>query len=201
MRTIGGTCASILLTGLTALLLASCGQASLIGELPAEGAAPSSAAAEAIVPPAASEAAHAQAASLKEEPVSELAFDPNDPQLSGIRLGDSASEAEQRLGDVQAEYELPSGRSDIHMKEYAGATVGFDDSGRAVYVELSGSASSSGIKGVRLGGSAEEAAAALGLALAPEDMLLLLDVKGGLLKLDLDPVSRDILSVKLIGNS
>ncbi|RUS43880.1 hypothetical protein [Cohnella sp. AR92] len=133
------------------------------------------------------------------KPIPESELDTENPQLAGIRLGASEADVKKRLGAVRAEYDLPDGGTVIHMKDYAGVTVGFSGNGYAVYIELTDSAASSGLKGIGLGASGQEAADALGLPLDPDALLLLLEVSGGQYKIDLDPDTRETLSVKLIG--
>jgi len=128
-------------------------------------------------------------------------LDPKSPSLAGIRLGDSLASVSKQLGTARDEYDLPDESDMIHMKDYAGVTVGFGRDNRAVYIELTEIGASSGIKGIGLGESGQAAADALGLTLAPEDLLLLLEVEGGLYKIDLDPSTGNTMSVKLIGQS
>ncbi|MBB6675171.1 hypothetical protein [Cohnella nanjingensis] len=129
-----------------------------------------------------------------------VVFDAEHPALGGIALGIAEADVSAKLGAPGSRYALPDGDSQIGMNEYEGMTVGFDPDGKAVYVEISTEASPSGIQGLSIGMNAGEAARLLSVEKPSGSNVIAARVSGGLLKLDLDPRSQDVLSIKLIGD-
>lgn len=119
------------------------------------------------------------------------------PSLNGIALGTSIHETTRRFGAPLGRYTLPDGGRIVEMNEYGGFTVGFAD-GKTVYVEIYSPEVPTGIHGLAVGGSAEDAARAIGTVSDPFSNVLVAEVEGGILKIDLDPETRTVLSVRLI---
>lgn len=128
-------------------------------------------------------------------------FDPVHPTLLGIALYDSDTSIAQRYGDAFAKYVLPGDGSSIDIWEYAGYVFGFDTRGRVVYIEITSGEVSTGIAGLRTGMPGAEAADLLEISYHPESHVLNLELDKGWLKVDLDPDSHEVLSIKLIGIS
>jgi len=119
------------------------------------------------------------------------------PSLNGIALGTSIHETTKRFGAPLGRYTLPDGGRIVEMNEYGGFTVGFSD-GKTVYVEIYSPEVPTGIQGLAVGGSAEDAARAIGAASDPFSNVIVAEVEGGILKVDLDPETRTVISVRLI---
>ena len=145
----------------------------------------------------------AASASLEDDPADgtppeNAAPDDPRPSLNGIALGTSIHEAARRFGAPLDRYTLPDGSRIVEMNEYGGFTVGFAD-GKAVYVEVYSPEVPTGIHGLAVGGSAEDAVRAIGAVIDPFSNVLVAEVEGGILKVDLDPETRKVISVRLIG--
>ncbi|MFD0674259.1 hypothetical protein [Cohnella sp. GCM10027633] len=126
-------------------------------------------------------------------------FDPGVPALLGIELHDSDTSVAERFGAATAQYALPGEGETIDMWEYAGFAIGFDERGQVVYIEISSGEVPTGIAGLRTGIPGAEAADVLEIADHPDSHVLTMDVAEGWLKLDLDPDTHEVLSIKLIG--
>lgn len=128
-------------------------------------------------------------------------FDPARPSLLGIALFDTDSSVAERFGNAYVPYTLPGDGSAIDMWEYPGYAFGYDESGRVVYIEISSDDVATGIMGLHTGMSGEEAAKLLEIAYHPDLHVLTLELNEGWLKLDLDPDTHEVLSIKLIAFS
>jgi len=126
-------------------------------------------------------------------------FDAKRPTLAGLSLGMKRGDVARRLGSPAQEYDLPDGSETVRMCEYANVTVGYGPDDAVVYVEVSEPGTDSGLIGIQVGQSGKQAAGALGLAFTAETRVLAKAARGGTLKVDLDPSTQTVLSVKLIG--
>jgi len=132
--------------------------------------------------------------------VQEAPFDSGHPMLNGIGFQDTIESVEQRFGPPKVKYELPNDHTTIDMREYPGFAVGFDENGDVFYVELTSSEAPTGITGLKLGMPGEQAAELLEILDHPGSHVLTMDLSDGWLKLDLDPDTHEVLSIKLIGS-
>ncbi|MDI4644952.1 hypothetical protein [Cohnella hashimotonis] len=125
-----------------------------------------------------------------------------EPSLGGISLGMSLADAETEIGVPSNDsYTLPEAGLTVELREYGGLTVGFDTSEHVVYVEISSAAVPSGLSDVEVGSSTADAARSLSLKAAPSSSSMTADVEGGILRLDLDPVADEVVTIKLIGSA
>jgi hypothetical protein len=144
----------------------------------------------------------AAAASLSEQMTpSDIGFDARQPTLADLSLGMNRLNVEKRLGSPALEYDLPIAGGTVRMNEYDAATVGYDASDSVIYVEVSKLGSDSGLIDIQVGQRGKQAAGTLGLPFTPETRVLSEPVEGGTIKLDLEPSTQDVLSIKLIGLS
>ena len=132
--------------------------------------------------------------------VQEAPFDSGHPMLNGIGFHDSVKSVEQRFGPPDTRYDIPGDHSTIDMREYPGFAVGFGGDGTIVYIELTSSEAPTGITGLKLGMPGQQAAELLEILYYPDSHVLTMDLSGGWLKLDLDPDTHEVLSIKLIGS-
>ncbi|MDG0813612.1 hypothetical protein [Cohnella rhizosphaerae] len=124
------------------------------------------------------------------------------PRIGGISLGMTLADAEAEIGGPPSDsYSLPDAGRTVELREYGGLTVGVDTSGHVVYVEISSAAIASGLPNVEVGSSISDAARRLSLKAVPSSSSMTADVEGGILRLDLDPVSDEVLTIKLIGSA
>lgn len=132
--------------------------------------------------------------------VQEAPFDSGHPMLNGIGFQDTIESVERRFGPTEVKYELPSDHTTIDMREYPGFSVGYDGDGNVIYVELTSNEAPTGITGLKLGMPGQQAAELLEILDHPDSHVLTMDLSDGWLKLDLDPDTHEVLSIKLIGS-
>lgn len=133
-----------------------------------------------------------------EEFPAESVFEPESPTLGGIRLGTLEKEVFEHFGLPIETYPLPGGTQTIEICEYNGLSIGLSSKGRVVYVEITSAAVNTGIRGLTNGMDGSKAAQLLGLSDNEQTHVLTLDVTGGLFRLDLDPDTQQVLSLKLM---
>lgn len=86
----------------------------------------------------------------------------------------------------------------MNIWEYDGYSIGFNDKSKVVYVEITSSDVGTGIQQLQYGMKGSEAAELLGIPTEDQSNVLALEVSGGWLKLDLDPDTQQVLSLKLL---
>jgi len=123
-------------------------------------------------------------------------FDPAHPTLMGLSVGLDASAVVQRFGEPADTYPLPDEEVDASVLAYPGFTVGISDN-RVLFVEVSTNAVNPGLNGLRLGDAKSDAIAALGTPSAETEFVVSYVADGSVLKLDVDPESETIHSIKL----
>ncbi|QJD81896.1 hypothetical protein [Cohnella herbarum] len=139
-----------------------------------------------------------QPKSTEPEDAPNPAFQPKSPSLASIKLGVSDKEVVKRYGLPSDTYLLPGDKQTVNIWEYDGYSIGLNDKDKVVYVEISSSGVNTGIQGLLYGMSGSEAAQLLGIPNEDHTNVLALEVSGGWLKLDLDPDTQKVLSLKLL---
>lgn len=127
-------------------------------------------------------------------------FDRNRLTLIGIKLGDKRDQVGKKLGKPVDEYTMDDESGSVIVYEYSGYSVGFDSRGRVLFVEVSSSRTATGLNGLRIGHTDEDAIQALGKPDSSTSYVLSYTSGGHLLKLDLDPKTRAIQSIKLFSS-
>ncbi|QMV43909.1 hypothetical protein [Cohnella cholangitidis] len=125
-------------------------------------------------------------------------FQSKTPSLAGIKLGTVEKDIVDNKGLPNDTYSLPGDDQNVNIWEYDGYSIGFNDKNKVVYVEINSSDVSTGIQHLRYGMKGSEAAELLGIPTEDQSNVLALEVSGGWLKLDLDPDTQQVLSLKLL---
>ncbi|RKP54331.1 hypothetical protein D7Z26_13295 [Cohnella endophytica] len=148
------------------------------------------------------EASNLQPSSKEASPPNDPVFQPKSPSLAGIKLAATDKTVVKHYGMPSDTYLLPDDNDrSIEIWEYDGMSVGFDEQDRVVYVEINSSKTDTGIRGLAFGMDGSEAARLLGIPADDRTNVLTLQVSGGWMKLDLDPDSRKVLSLKLLAKN
>lgn len=126
----------------------------------------------------------------------EAEFNRKQPKLKGIGLSDTEEQVRQLWGTPVSQFVMDD-EEPIHVLEYDGFSFGCHDDDKVVFVEVSGDGSSTGIKGLHIGGKSDTAAKALGNPDQDTGYAWSYQAASALLRLDLDPKTGKIQSVKL----
>ncbi|GMK38097.1 hypothetical protein PCCS19_11510 [Paenibacillus sp. CCS19] len=125
-------------------------------------------------------------------------WDKAKPTLAGISLSLPRADVKKKLGTPSDSYTQDSDTGKIDILEYEGLTIGFGSADQGMlFIEVYAQDVVTGLNGVRVGDSEETAVKALGKPDSQSTYLLTYKTENSLLKLDLDPDSHEILSIKL----
>ncbi|PWV90975.1 hypothetical protein DFQ01_13925 [Paenibacillus cellulosilyticus] len=128
----------------------------------------------------------------------ESTLDKAKPTLAGIALGLLTSDVKKKLGEPDDSYAQDGDAGSIDIFEYEGLSIGFGSGNQGVlFIEVYGADVVTGLSGVRVGDSEDAAVKAIGKPDSQSSYLLTYKTTNSLLKLDLDPDSHEILSIKL----
>lgn len=123
-------------------------------------------------------------------------FDPLHPTLMGIPIGLAVKTVEQRFGEPSDTFVLPDDSKEAVVRSYPGFLVGIRDN-KVLFVEVSTRSVNPGLNGLRLGDPREEVYEKLGQPTTDSDFVISYQAGGSVLKLDLDPETQRIHSMKL----
>ncbi|PYI56497.1 DUF4309 domain-containing protein [Paenibacillus flagellatus] len=123
------------------------------------------------------------------------------PALMGIRLTDTRSGVTQKFGEPVSEYVMEDERDPISVVEYEGFAVGFNAGKTVEFIEITSKDVNPGLNGLRLGQKVKDAETALGKPDTNTNFALHYKAGGTILKLDVDPKTETIQSIKLFADA
>jgi hypothetical protein len=124
------------------------------------------------------------------------AFDPNLLRLMGLTLGQSSQDVSQKFGSPAETFGLPEDDLDASVLVYPGFMVGILKE-KILFIEVNTRSVNPGLNGLRLGDSSEGIADLLGNPATITPYLITYKSEGAILKLDIDPQTQKIHSMKL----
>ncbi|MGO4545712.1 hypothetical protein AB4Z29_12995 [Paenibacillus sp. 2TAB23] len=128
-------------------------------------------------------------------------WNPDQPMLKGVSIGNDHSAITKRFGIPLDSYKLDEESEPITVLEYDGFAIGINPYQSVQYVEVFGNSISAGLSGLQVGDNPEQALRTLGKPEKQTAYMLTYEAKNALLKLDLDPVHNEIVSIKLLAVS
>ncbi|CAM3765339.1 hypothetical protein [Marinicrinis lubricantis] len=142
------------------------------------------------------------APSEEEEPIDMempeiINYQPSEPRLMGLQIQQQSKQVTGLYGKPNREYVLDADMNPITVYEYEGFSVGFDDKETIVFVEVTSEHINPGLNGLHLGDLREDAITALGKPNTNTDFVMNYISSGVVLKLDIDPKTDEIRSLKL----
>jgi hypothetical protein len=141
---------------------------------------------------------------VAEDKITESPIQPytvNKPALKGISINDNIAVVTQLAGKPIDEYYMDDEMDPIQIHEYKGYIVGFNKLGKVQFVEITSKDIETGLNGFRLGSNVKDAQKALGKPDMSSKYALSYKNDGTILKLDVDPVTQNCLSIKLFAES
>lgn len=123
------------------------------------------------------------------------------PSLMGIRLTDTRTAVKKKFDDPVAEFEMDDEQDSVTVCEYEGFSVGFNAAGTVEFIEITSKDVNPGLNGLRLGQKVKDAESALGKPDTNTSYALHYKADGTILKLDIDPKTESIQSIKLFAGS
>ncbi|WP_168120622.1 hypothetical protein [Paenibacillus sp. HB172176] len=120
------------------------------------------------------------------------------PKLSGISMLDTSSSVIAEYGSEKDSYMLGEEPLQVKVLEYEGISIGFDNQNSVQFIEVYSDQIPAGLNGLKIGDSPDDAYSLLGKPDTQTEYLLTYQAEGALLKLDIDPGSNRIISIKLL---
>jgi len=127
----------------------------------------------------------------------EPAFDPQNPKLAGISLSESKEKITNKLGKPAEQYKMDDEDAPLEVYEYNGLSIGFNASNTVEFIEVYQKEVATGLRGIRVNQHADQVIKALGKPDRETDYVISYNAKDALLKLDVDPSTHLLQSIKL----
>lgn len=127
-------------------------------------------------------------------------WDPKSPRLHGIAINDSRTIIESKLGKPSDSYTYDDEDEAITINEYVTFSVGFGKNKKVKFIEVFDRKCVTDLNGLRVGDNESLAVKLLGKPDTHTTSVLTYKAANSLLKLDLDPDTNEIISIKLFLN-
>lgn len=128
------------------------------------------------------------------------AYKEEKPTLLGLTLKAPLDSVLEKLGKAKSKFVMDDDSDPITVYEYAGFSVGFNKGGTLEFVDVHAAEVDPGLHGLRIGQKSEDAFSALGKPDSNSTYVLTYKSQGTTLKLDLDPKTDTIRSIKLFAS-
>lgn len=135
---------------------------------------------------------------LKKGDQKTVTWDMENPTLYGTSIGDSSDAIAERYGQESDRYSLEEEAGIIQVLEYDGFAVGLNENDKVQFVEVYKAQIPAGLGGLRIGDKPEKAVDELGKPASESEYLMIYNADGATLKLDVNPDSNTIVSMKLL---
>ncbi|WP_020616874.1 hypothetical protein [Paenibacillus daejeonensis] len=119
------------------------------------------------------------------------------PKLLNLAIGEGIVKASEQFGTAEETYLLADDEEQITVNCYNGFAVGHDKDQQIRFIEVFESGVRTGLNGIRIGDFEEDVLEALGKPTTHTSYVIGYKAKGALLKFDMDPKNREIVSIKL----
>lgn len=123
--------------------------------------------------------------------------DANRYYLLGISTHTSKGEVMARFPKPNDTFAMPDADGTLTIHDYGSYMIGFNDANRVVFIDVFTEEVNIGLKGIRVGATASDAIRELGEPYSQSEYVLNFKKGNTVLKMDLDPESQRILSIKL----
>jgi hypothetical protein len=131
------------------------------------------------------------------KPFSNERFNPNDPTLMGLRIGDLAEKFIEQWGQGNDILRVDDPDSPYTVYSFPGISIGVDMNRTLMFISIDSAEIDTGLGGVKVGQKIEEAIQLLGPPSTNSKFVVSYRTNTTILKLDVDPERNIILSIKL----
>ncbi len=122
------------------------------------------------------------------------------PTLMGCYLYEPLQNVALKFGEPLEQFEMSDDQGTLQVWNYNGFAVGFDANEEVKFIEVSSDAINPGLNGLKIGSTSEAAIELLGMPDVNTTFVLNYFSEQAVLKLDLDPETGVIHSIKLFPN-
>ncbi|HEX7057646.1 MAG TPA: DUF4309 domain-containing protein [Bacilli bacterium] len=124
-------------------------------------------------------------------------FNADKPALMGFTVGAKLADVTERFGKPSDTYTMDDPQEPLQVYDFPGFSFGFDANKKVVFITVSSPDINPGLNGVRIGQTVQQAIEALGEPNTNTDYVIAYTAGGVVLKMDIDPSSDTITSIKL----
>lgn len=124
-------------------------------------------------------------------------FTASKPTLMGLTTADNVDALIHKFGNPSDQFTMEDPVAPITVYEYPGFSVGLNKTNTIVFIEINSDQVNPGLNGFHLGQQVSQAIKALGNPNTNSDYVVSYKSGGVILKLDVDPKSRIVRSIKL----
>jgi hypothetical protein len=140
-----------------------------------------------------------QAKSLDTQDTPLSAFSSKQLKIMGLAIGEPQEKAIAQYGKPKESYIMEDPTEPISVYQYEGFSVGFNTANAIQFIDISSPNLNPGLNGLRLGQSSTQALEVLGNPDKNTSYVISYNTKSAILKLDIDPKTKTIQSIKLFG--
>jgi hypothetical protein len=127
------------------------------------------------------------------------AFNSKQPKVMGLAIQETKEQVIAKYGTPEGSFIMDDPTEPISVYQYEGFSVGFSPDKQVQFVDVNSASINPGLNGLRLGQTTDDAIQALGKPDSNSVYVLSYKTKKEILKLDIDPKTKTIQSIKLFG--
>jgi hypothetical protein len=124
-------------------------------------------------------------------------FSDKQPKIMGLAIGEQQEKAVKQYGQPLKSYIMEDPTDPISVYQYKGFSVGFNTANEIQFIDVNSREVNPDLNGLRLGDTAAKALEALGKPDKNTSYVISYYTKTAILKLDIDPKTKTIQSIKL----
>jgi hypothetical protein len=121
------------------------------------------------------------------------------PKVMGLAIQDTKEQVMAKYGSPKDSFVMDDPTEPISVYQYEGFSVGFSPDKHVQFVDVNSASINPGLNGLRLGQTTDDAIHALGKPDSNSVYVLSYKTQKEILKLDIDPKTKTIQSIKLFG--
>jgi hypothetical protein len=140
-----------------------------------------------------------QASSFEVKEASVPGFSSKQPKIMGLAIHDLQEKVIAQYGKPADSYVMEDPTEPITVYQYEGFSIGFNGTNEIQFINVSSAKVNPGLNGLRLGYTSSQALEALGKPDKNSSYVMSYNTKTTILKLDIDPKTKLIQSIKFFG--
>lgn len=130
----------------------------------------------------------------------QVPFNEAKPTLLGLNLKSSPQEATAKYGKPKKEFQMDDDSDPITVYDYTDFLIGYNSHNQLQFIDIRSEDINAGLNGLRLGQSTSDVFKALGKPDSNTSYVLTYKSAGAILKLDIDPKTDKVNSIKLFAD-
>ncbi len=124
-------------------------------------------------------------------------FSPKQPKIIGLAIGEPQEKVIIQYGKPLESYIMEDATEPFSVYQYEGFSIGFNSANEIQFIDISSADINPGLNGLRLGQTSAQALEVLGKPDKNTSYVISYNTKTATLKLDIDPKTKTIQSIKL----